>query len=142
MILSIEALLHNDNRSIISLEENNRRYVILNESGRRMACFKIDGRVLIEGPKCDYVIQIVDSVIYTLVELKGRNRAHAAEQLLATLRLLIREITCSAITRARTVVSRVVQPAVIYSVEKQLMTMLARRKGDYIIRSRLLEERA
>ena len=55
--------------------------------------YKIDGTVLKEGSRCDYLLLNEDNHIAYLIELKGSNLVKAAEQLEATAKALKHELS-------------------------------------------------
>ena len=54
--------------------------------------YRIDGIVLTEGNKCDYLLLNEDKQVAYLIELKGKNLSHAAVQLEETLKALTYEL--------------------------------------------------
>lgn len=78
---------------IISRDKGNPQYHKGNNpSGAYVTHYKIDGTVIKEGNKCDYLLMNEDTRTAYLIELKGSDLVKAARQLEATGKLLAREL--------------------------------------------------
>jgi hypothetical protein len=69
------------NHSRIKVEENRRKAVFLNPEREEHDVTEIDGCVVVEGPRCDFLVSDREKAS-VLVELKGADVRHACEQLL------------------------------------------------------------
>lgn len=69
----------------IVLQERRSRIVFGNESRRSVRVVEIDGCVITQGPRCDYLV-IPYSQVEHYVELKGGDFSHAVRQLERTIR--------------------------------------------------------
>ena len=70
--------------SKIKVEENNKSAVFLNPEKHLFHKIRIDGCVITKGKRADYLVQ-KEKVGQVIVELKGKNILHAADQIKATL---------------------------------------------------------
>src|SRR4051812_27602069 len=69
--------------SSVKVEENKSRAVFSNPDRREYAVTKIDGCLVTEGRRADYVVTKEERVS-VLVELKGVDVSHACDQLFAS----------------------------------------------------------
>lgn len=72
---------------LLVLRENKSRLIVKNLQKEKIRQVSIDGCVVTEGQRCDYLIIGVDNSEY-FVELKGCDVDHAIKQLEATIKLL------------------------------------------------------
>lgn len=70
---------------IISLSEKNSSLKINNPERREVRKIRVDGCVITEGPRCDYLIISPKNMEY-FIELKGSDVKHAIEQLEASIK--------------------------------------------------------
>ncbi|MBB4085101.1 hypothetical protein [Sphingomonas carotinifaciens] len=75
------------NDSKIKIEENGRKAIFLNESRDEYTVTEVDGCLINDGMRADYLITKEDSCS-VFVELKGKNVDHAVEQLFASVERL------------------------------------------------------
>ena len=68
---------------IVSIKENKRRAQFRNKSKDEFVIGVVDGCLIKEGPRTDYLVSKV-GVASVLVELKGSDVGHACEQIFAT----------------------------------------------------------
>ena len=72
-----------ENGSIIARSENGMRFELVNSQRRPIKVCKVDGCLIqSSGKKCDYLFIFRNTAI--LVELKGRDRSRALEQIVET----------------------------------------------------------
>lgn len=71
------------NHSFVKIEENQSTAVFRNPERKTYHVVSIDGCVITDGARCDYLVTEVGSVS-VFVELKGKDVAYACEQLHAT----------------------------------------------------------
>lgn len=69
--------------SKVRVEENGRKAVFRNETNVDYEVSKIDSCVVTSGPRADYLVTEL-GVASVIVELKGRDVAHALEQIFAS----------------------------------------------------------
>jgi hypothetical protein len=74
-------------RSIIVLKENRSRLVIKNSQNEKIRKVWVDGCVITEGQRCDFLLIGSNNSEY-FVELKGCDVEHAIKQLETTINLL------------------------------------------------------
>lgn len=68
--------------SEIKVEEKGKSAAILNPERVEYSRVKVDGCVETDGPRADWVIERCNAAV--IIELKGRNVEHAADQIYAT----------------------------------------------------------
>ena len=86
-----------DNKKIISINDEKHpriQYILENRSEKELVVYKIDKNLiksLKKGDfKCDYGIYTEDDILF-LIELKGSDIAHAIEQIISTIKILIEQ---------------------------------------------------
>jgi hypothetical protein len=82
-----------DYRKHVVCEENRRKYVGINKNEKLIAKFKIDGCIITEGKRCDFLVLICEEKIAYFIELKGCDLAKAAGQLNRSINLLIKYLS-------------------------------------------------
>jgi len=156
--LGDKGLESDDCRKVLSVKEHGRSYYLLNPSEYRVLCYRIDGEVIIDGKRCDYGIvtdfsncsNTTDTKTkpdnltkkqcrFYLVELKGKDLSHAAEQLNDTITKLEHSISACVI-EARIILSRVSHPDLPVTSVMQLERRLARLGGRLKKACKMLEE--
>ncbi|TAJ34808.1 hypothetical protein [Bosea sp. (in: a-proteobacteria)] len=70
--------------SIVKVEENQMVALFKNPERKEYHLYSVDGCVVTEGSRCDYLVSEVGGAS-VFVELKGKDVAHACEQLHATI---------------------------------------------------------
>lgn len=135
-----------DNRKTIVTEENGRKHILNNPEGRRICRYRVDGCLISEGNKCDFMV-----VVHTLkesdgleaiflVELKGSDLVHAIRQIdhvveyLASKHLIVNSV------QARIILSKTPGPAINSSHEIKLKKKLKNLGGNLRYTTRVLEE--
>jgi len=84
--MDFEKCTESSKNKIIAVTENNRKLIINNPSARQVDKIKVDGCLIKDGIRCDYLFEIdkpCSKAIY--LELKGCDIKKAYEQLDATL---------------------------------------------------------
>lgn len=81
-------------RERLSLKEKRTQYIMQLSEKFPTASFQIDGKIITEGNKCDFIILVKHNPIAHLwkevfIELKGTDIKHAIEQLETTLKIEI-----------------------------------------------------
>lgn len=69
--------------TLVKVEENKKKAVFRNKVAANYDISQVDGCLITEGMRCDKLITKT-GVVSVLVELKGRDVAHACDQLFAT----------------------------------------------------------
>lgn len=74
---------------LLVVEEAGKKFTVKNEAQKKINKVKVDGCLITEGKKCDYLFEVNNEkpeIVHVLyVELKGKNIEHAYEQLLSTM---------------------------------------------------------
>ncbi|MDJ0529348.1 MAG: hypothetical protein PX634_29345, partial [Microcystis sp. M53600_WE12] len=75
-----------NNNKIVKVKENGKEFIVNNNSQKLVTKIKIDNCLIIEGKRCDWLLEIDDPCSWALyIELKGKNIEQAYDQLLSTL---------------------------------------------------------
>lgn len=77
-----------DNRKIINVEENARKFVGTNNAQKSFALYQVDGCIMVDGQRCDFLLLNCSELIAYLIELKGSDLIHAIRQIIATAKWL------------------------------------------------------
>lgn len=76
-------------RARLSLKEERTTYIMVCGQKKPVACFRVDGYIIKEGKKCDFMILLQDGAdnifVQVLVELKGTDIEQAISQLESSL---------------------------------------------------------
>jgi hypothetical protein len=108
--LSADCLAFSDNRKIINVEENSRKFVGQNSKQKLFALYHVDGCIIVEGQKCDFLLLNCSELIAYLIELKGSDLIHAVRQINATLNHLLGDLADFTKINARIVLTKVNTP--------------------------------
>ena len=107
---SADCLEFSDNRKIVNVEENSRKFVGLNSKQKLFALYHVDGCIIIDGQKCDYLLLNCSELIAYLIELKGSDLIHAVRQINTTLNHLLGDLADFTKINARIVLTKVNTP--------------------------------
>jgi hypothetical protein len=107
--LGTTGLLHEDGRQTIVLAERGKRYVADNVSRKIVLQYRVDGAIVTEGERCDFLLGIPADQEVRLIELKGTDVAKAARQVMATF-LFLGGRLIGYVVHGRIVVSHVRRP--------------------------------
>jgi hypothetical protein len=99
-----------DNRKIINVEENGRKFVGINAKQKLFALYHVDGCILIEGQKCDFLLLNADEWIAYFIELKGSDLTHAIRQINTTITQLMNDLVNFKTMNARIVLTKANTP--------------------------------
>lgn len=66
-------------------EEKGRRFILHNDAEKHIFKIHVDGGLIKDGCRCDYAVDVSFGESVYLIELKGKDKEHAFEQLLKTL---------------------------------------------------------
>jgi hypothetical protein len=133
-------ILNDDTRALVVFEEHGRRYRAENPDRIQVLRYRVDGGLITEGERCDFLMGLPARRGVYFVELKGANLKRAVRQILATINCLHRRLA-SFHLHARIVLTRLQRPAVRPAIVLRLERMLAQRGGRLKCASRLLVER-
>jgi hypothetical protein len=99
----------------VKCEQHRRRVVIRNDKRLQVRKVRIDGCVITDGPRCDFLVLVADRPDEVYIELKGRDIAHAVEQLEATIAQVSADkarvakicyVACSHVPKMQTAIQR------------------------------------
>ena len=110
-----------DQRPMIVVRDRYNKQAYQLENLHRQTCcaIRIDGCLLIEGEKCDYLLLAEDEYEAFFIELKGQNLLKAFAQIDASLSALLPQLQGFSIY-ARIVLNKIRTPALKSSVEMKL----------------------
>lgn len=77
-------------RIVCKDEKNSQKYIANNVDDSEVYKYRIDGEVIKEGKKCDFLVLNKDKNDIYLIELKGSDLEYAIEQLLETEKVLLK----------------------------------------------------
>lgn len=99
-----------DRKEIVARDKREKRiYKIINKTSKKFCLVRVDGCLIIEGKKCDYLIVNCTDQSAIFIELKGSHLPEAAEQIDASLTQLQKHLPEFTIY-ARIVTSKMTAP--------------------------------
>ena len=107
---SADCLAFFDNRKIMNVEENSRKFVGINSKNKPFTLYRVDGCIMMEGQKCDFLLLNCSELLAYLIELKGSDLIRAVRQINATLSHLLGNLTDFKKINARIVLTKVNTP--------------------------------
>ena len=135
-----------DTRKTIVVRDsgNKQEYRVTNDNGKEICKIKVDGCLIKEGERCDYLILACEDKSAFFVELKGHDLKKAIAQINSSINKLMTEIKEFKIY-ARIVLNRNPTPDINSSIEiklkKRLKQQNGKDSGDLIkYKSQVLEE--
>ena len=135
-----------DTRKTIVVKDsgNKQEYRVTNDNGKEICKIKVDGCLIKEGERCDYLILSCEDKSAFFVELKGHDLQKALSQIDSSINQLMTEIKEFKIY-ARIVLNRNPTPDINSSIEiklkKRLKQQNGKDSGDLIkYKSQVLEE--
>lgn len=76
--------LCSERQKLVVSEEKGRKHIANNVNLAIVNHYRIDGNIISDGKKCDFLLMNEDTRAAYLIELKGKNMGKAVEQLMAT----------------------------------------------------------
>lgn len=134
-----------DRRKNIVLRDtgNPQEYRIINKKAKEVCTIQVDGCLIKEGERCDYLLLSCEDQLAFFVELKGHDLPKSITQINSSITKLENEIQEFKIY-ARIVLNRTPTPAINSSIEIKLKKRLQKLNGDKSevikYRSQVLEE--
>ncbi|WP_440557017.1 hypothetical protein [Treponema succinifaciens] len=102
--------------------------------------FMLTGDLITSGERCDFALDVIDEKNLYLVELKGCDKAHAFEQLLATMDYM-KGKGLERIYFPRIIVSKDAAPNIKSRAEKQMERLVNTHKCEkYVVKTRFYSE--
>lgn len=123
------AIEQEGNIKIVVCKEKGRKYVLNNISEKYIRKIHVDGNLIKTGVRCDYAVDIFDGESVYLIELKGSDKEHAFEQLLATLDFFQKNYETKKYF-CRAVLSRTRSPNLIGKNEKLLIKAVKEKRCE------------
>ncbi|OXB93121.1 hypothetical protein [Parageobacillus galactosidasius] len=128
-------LEYNDNRSLVTVEENGRGIKFINNKRKKVALYRVDGCILTEGIKCDFLFLINEDKRAFFIELKGSDLEKAVQQISKTIEQLqpyLREY----VLEGRIITTRVRTPALKSTYIIRLQKILRKTGGTLNIKAK------
>ncbi|MBD2295734.1 hypothetical protein H6G06_20205 [Anabaena sphaerica FACHB-251] len=119
-----------DSRKTIVVKDsgNKQEYRVTNENGKEICKIKVDGCLIKDGERCDYLILSCEGKSAFFVELKGHKLEKSLNQIDSSITKLISEMQEFKIY-ARIVLNRTPSPDINSSVEIKLRKRLKQQNG-------------
>lgn len=125
---------------VIVFSENSRKYEAKNLNEKSVLKIHVDGDLITSGERCDFALDVIDEKNLYLVELKGCDKAHAFEQLLATMDYM-KGKGLERIYFPRIVVSKDAAPNIKSAAEKRMERLVNTHKcGKCVVSTRFYSE--
>lgn len=113
----------------IVFAENGRKYEAVNLAEKQVVKIHVDGDLIKEGERCDFALDVPSDKKLYLIELKGTDKTHAYEQLLATIEFMSGKMAEVAYF-PRIVVSKDSSPKIKSAAEKRMEKFEKSRKCE------------
>lgn len=124
---------------MVVFQEAARKYFGENPRKRRILRYRVDGQMIVDGERCDFLFGIPENGNVYLIELKGANLKKAASQILTTMGKIGNRLVPYR-QHGRIVLSRVQRPAVRPTIVLALERKLIERGGRLKYASQVLAE--
>ncbi|UMR32901.1 hypothetical protein MJ904_12475 [Massilia sp. MB5] len=128
-----------DRRKIVSISENGRCYRGSNGSQKQLSCYQVDGGLINVGPRCDFALTNNNEDKVYLIELKGKDICHAADQIRTTIDKLSSQLA-GKVVFARIICTRVPSPRIRKPAIVKLEQIIASLSGNVVVASLELKE--
>lgn len=129
-----------DNRKIINVEENARKFVGINDAQKSFALYQVDGCIMVDGQRCDFLLLNYSELIAYLIELKGSDLIHAVRQITNTLAHLSDNLGDFQKINARIVLTKVNAPDLKSSDLIKLERKIRQLGGTLEYKAKILQE--
>ena len=117
---------------VIVFSEKGRKYEAKNPDEKPVLKIHVDGDLITTGERCDFALDVTKEEKLYLVELKGCDKAHAFEQLLATMDYM-NDKGLSRVFFPRIVVSKDSAPKIKSTAEKRMEKLVNSHKCEKCI---------
>lgn len=133
--LEERCLQFNDRRKQFVVKEGNSSIQFQNITQKTVSLYRVDGCLIEEGRKCDFMMLVDEMAICHLIELKGSNIETAVEQIEATMTHFSKQLKEFQVIKAWIIASRVRTPALRSMKIQKLKKRLKQHKGDLYIKT-------
>lgn len=146
------AVEQSGNIAVVVCKENGRFYRLNNASNAFIQKIRVDGQLITTGIRCDYAVDAAflkaspgDEEPKTrtedifLIELKGTDKKHACEQILATYRYFLEHYYADRY-HCRIVLSKDTAPKILPTDQKKLLQLEKQGKIDFKMKSNIIED--
>lgn len=120
--------LYESNDSIIKVKENKASYSLVNDQRLRVGKVHVDGCLINDGERCDYLFTIEEKNSNILIELKGKDVEKAITQIKASF-LLFSKVMKGGFY-GRIITSGTYAPVLESNESKRLKRLLLQTKGN------------
>lgn len=111
----------------------------MNNSLDHLSLYHVDGGLIKEELKCDYLLLNCEKASAFFIEIKGSDLEHAVEQITASINFLKKSLISKSIN-ARIVPTRVNTTQLKSIKYRKLEKLISQLKGSLLVQSRVLEE--
>lgn len=120
-----------DRRKVLVVKDlgNSQEYRVVNASQKELCKIRIDGCLIEEGERCDYLLLNCEDRLAIFVELKGQDLIKAISQIESSINFLIKQLADFKIY-ARIVLNKTPTPAINSSTEIKLKKRLKKHNGE------------
>ena len=142
MMLQLEkkCLKFRDNRPVAVISEKQKEIRFINDKRKKLSSYHIDGCLIKNGMRCDFLLLVEEDKNAFFIELKGSELKKAIQQIENSINLLICNLAGYRIL-ARIIIGHVSSPQVGSSYELKLKKRLKQLKGDFKIQESGKEEK-
>ena len=120
--------LQESNDSIIKVKENKASYSLDNDQRLRVGKVHVDGCLINEGERCDYLFTVEERNANILIELKGKDVEKAIKQIKTS--FLFFSKVLEGVFFGRIITSGTYAPALESNESKRLKRLLLQAKGN------------
>ena len=142
MMLQLEkkCLKFRDNRPVAVISEKQKEIRFINEERKKVSNYHIDGCLIKDGMRCDFLFLVEDDKNAFFIELKGSELKKAIQQIDHSINPIICHLAGYRVS-ARVIIGHVRSPQVGSIYELKLKKRLKELKGDLKIQESGKEEK-
>ncbi|MED4271098.1 hypothetical protein P9199_13240 [Geobacillus stearothermophilus] len=135
-VVGWESCLHYcDRRKLAVVKEKGREIRFVNKGEKRVALYRVDGCLIQEGVKCDFLFLVIEGDRAFFIELKGSDLKQAVHQIARTIEQLGKWLPGYRF-EGRIVTTRVRTPALKSTYLMKLEKMLRRTGGTLVVKAK------
>ncbi|MGP3562263.1 hypothetical protein [Geobacillus sp. BK01] len=133
-VVGWESCLHYcDRRKLAVVKEKGREIRFVNKGEKRVALYRVDGCLIQEGVKCDFLFLVIEGEQAFFIELKGSDLVEAVRQIMQTVEQLGKKLSGYRF-EGRIIMTRVRTPNVKSTDRIKLEKMLRRTGGSLAVK--------
>ncbi|MEK5040760.1 hypothetical protein [Sporosarcina sp. FSL K6-3457] len=139
-VFDAACLEFNDKRKQIVVQEGRSSIHLSNPSQKTVSLYRVDGCLIKEGRKCDFMLHIDERTACHFIELKGSNIEIAVEQIEATIEHFSKQLIEYQSVSAWIIASKIRTLALRSTKIQKLKKRLKQKKGDLYIKTSGVKE--